>query len=105
MENGIIRVVATLCAMGSTALLWILGAFVVVPWHEGRMTTLNLAEIQMIVVPLVVGLAATWGVLHLFALADKTDNPRTYAVIRAVVIAACFAAVIGGGTWTLARIA
>lgn len=105
MENGIIRVVATLCAIGSTALLWILGAFIVVPWHEGRMTALNLAEIQMIVVPLVVGFAATWGVLHLFALADKTDNPRTYAVIRAIVIATCFAAVIGGGTWTLARIA
>ena len=61
MENWIIRFVAVLCAIGGTALLWILGVFLVVPWREGRLLALNLAELQMIGVSLIIGLAVIWG--------------------------------------------
>jgi len=105
MENWIIRFVAILCAMGGTALLWILGVFLVVPWRKGRLLALSLTELQMIGVPLIIGLAVTWGALHLFALADRTENPRLYVTIRAVLIVASIAAVIGGGFWTQSHIA
>jgi len=105
MENWIIRFVATLCAMGSTALLWIFGVFLVVPWREGRLLALSRAELQMVGVPLIIGIAVTWGALHLFALADRAENPRLYATIRAALIVASIAAVIGGSSWTQARIA
>ena len=105
MENWITRFVAILCALGSTALLWTFGAFVAVPWHEGRMLALNWVELQVIGVSLVVGLAVTWGALHIFALADQVSNPRIYAAIRALLALASIAAVIGGLSWSQARIA
>ena len=105
MENWIIRFVAALCASSSSALFWILGVFVVVPWNERRLLTLHLAEVQMIGVPLFIGFAVAWGALHLFALADRTENPRTYATIRAALIVISIAAMIGGISWTQARIA
>jgi len=89
--------------MGGTALLWILGVFLVVPWREGRLLALRLSELQMIGVSLVIGLAVTWGALHLFALADRAENPRLYATIRAALIVASIAAVIGGSVISQVR--
>lgn len=105
MENWITRIVAALCAAGGAALLWMLGVFAAVPWHEGRMLALSRAELQIIGVPLLVGVAAAWGALHIFAIADRQDKPKTYAAIRALLILASLAAVFGGAFWTLARIA
>lgn len=105
MENWITRFVAILCALGSTALFWTLGVFVAVPWHEGRMLALNRIELQVIGVPLVVGLAVAWGALHIFAIADRVSSPRIYVTIRTMLIIASIAAMIGGISWTQARIA
>jgi hypothetical protein len=104
VENWITRFVAILCAAGGIALLWMLGVFAAVPWHEGRMLSLNRSELQLIGVPLLVGIAACWGALHIVAIADRQDNPRTFATIRAVLFIASIAAVFGGISWTLARI-
>lgn len=105
MENWITRIVAILCAAGSTGLFWTLGVFATVPWHEERMLALNRAELQIIGVSLVVGIATAWGALHIFAIADRDSNPRIYATIRVVLIVAAIAAMIGGISWTQARIA
>lgn len=104
MENWITRIVATLCAAGSSALLWTLGVFVAVPWREGRMLSLDRVELQVIGVPLLIGLAVAWGALHLFAIADRQANPKAYAMICVAMILISFAAVIGGVSWTLARL-
>ena len=103
MENWITRIVAALCAAGGIALLWMLGVFVAVPWHEGRMLALTRAEWQIIGVPLLVGAAAAWGALHIFAIADG-QRPKIYATVRAMLFIASLAAVLGGISWTLARI-
>ena len=105
MENWITRFVAILCALGSTALFWTFSVFVAVPWHEGRMLALNRIELQVIGVPLVVGLAVLWGALHIFAIADRVSSPRIYATLRVVLIAVSIAAVIGGISWTQAHMA
>ena len=105
MENGITRFVALLIAMGSTGLFWTLGVFVTVPWQQGRMLALDRNEIQVIVVPLLMGIAVGWGALHLFALADQEANPRSYKVIRVLLVIASLSAVIGGSLWSQARIA
>ncbi len=105
MENWITRIVAILCLAGSTALFWTLGVFVAVPWREGRMLALNRIELQVIGVPLVIGIAVAWGALHIFAIADRTKNPKSYATIRAVLVIASIAAIVGGISWTQARIA
>jgi len=104
LENWITRIVATLCAMGSTALFWAFGVFVVVPWREGRMLNLSRAELQVIIVPLLIGFAVAWGALHVFSIADQEKNPRAFATIRVLLIIASVAAVIGGISWTQARI-
>ena len=104
MENWITRIVATLCAAGSSALFWTLGAFVALPWNEGRMLSLNRIELQLIGVPLLIGLAVAWGALHIFAIADREANPKAYAVICVVMVLISIAAVIGGMAWTQARI-
>lgn len=105
MENWITRFVGTLCAVGSTALFWTLGVFAAVPWREGRMLTLNRVELQVIGIPLVVGILVAWGALHIFSIADRTSNPRFYAAIRGLLIIASIAALIGGISWTQARLA
>jgi hypothetical protein len=105
VENWITRVVAMLCAAGSSALFWTLGVFVAVPWREGRMLALDRSELQLIGIPLLIGLAVAWGALHIFAIADRQANPKAYATIRALLIAASIAALIGGVSWTQARIA
>ena len=99
MENWLTRLVATLCAAGSTALFWLFGVFVSGPWRDGRMFALNKAEFQLIAVPLIVGSAVAWGALHLFALADREKNPRIHAATRALLLAATLAAAIGGTFW------
>ena len=104
MENAITRIVALLCAAGAIGLLWMFGVFVTAPWQQGRMLGLNAAEVQMIGVPLLVGVAAAWGALHIFAIADRQQRPRLYQTIRALLIIAAIAAVLGGSSWTLTRI-
>ena len=99
METWITRIVALICAGGSSALLWFFGVFVLVPWREGRMLSLTMAEFQVIIVSLLTGIAVTWGALHLFGLADRNERPKLYAVIRLVVFVAAIAAVISGNFW------
>lgn len=104
MENWITRIVAALCATGSSALFWTFGVFVVKPWREERLLTLHWAELQIIGGSLLLGMAVAWGALHIFALADRQANPRIYATIRAALVIASIAAVIGGILWVQARI-
>lgn len=105
MENWLIRIVALFCAAGAAGLLWTFGVFVVVPWREGRLFSLNGAELQILGASLLLGLAAAWGALHVFALADRAGRPKSYATIRIVLIVAWFAAALGGMSWTLGRVA
>jgi hypothetical protein len=104
MESWIIRIVALFCAAGSAGLLWTFGVFIVVPWRDGRMLALNAAELQAMGVSLLLGLVTAWGALHIFALADRAARPKSYAMIRIVLIIAWLAACIGGILWTLGRI-
>ena len=104
MENWITRFVAAICAAGSIALFWTFGMFFAVPWKEGRMLTLNMVELQVVGVPLLIGLAVTWGALHILAISDSEANPKTYATVRALLFVACIAAVSSGMTWSEARI-
>jgi hypothetical protein len=69
------------------------------------MLALERIELQLIGVPLLTGLAAAWGALHLYALADRGVNPKTYATIRAMLVIASMAAVIGGMAWSQTRMA
>ena len=105
MENWITRFVAAICAAGSTALFWTFGMFLAVPWTEGRMLSLNMVELQVIGIPLLVGLVVTWGALHIVAIADREANPKVYNTIRLALFAAAILAVAGGVTWTQAHIA
>ena len=105
MENGITRLVAAIVAAGSTALFWTFGMFLAVPWREGRLLSLNTVELQVIGIPLLVGLLVTWGALHIFAIADRDNNPKLFRAIRFVLFAANIAATIGGAAWSQARIA
>ena len=105
MENWLIRIVALFCAVGAAGLLWTFGVFVVVPWREDRLFSLNSAELQILGASLLLGLAAAWGALHVFALADRAGRPKSYATIRIVLIVAWFAAALGGMSWTLCRVA
>lgn len=105
MDTWITRIVAIFCAIGSTGLFWMLGVFVVVPWHEGRLLALDRLELQLIGVPLLLGLAVAWGALHLFAMADQDKSQKVYAMTRALLAIASIAALIGGIFWTQARIA
>lgn len=103
MESWITRIVAALCAMGSTGLFWTLGVFASVPWRQGRMFELDRTELQVIGVPLVVGVAVAWGALHIFAIADREANPRIYAAMRIMLIFASIAAITSGAFWTHSR--
>ncbi len=103
MENWITRIVATFCALGSAGLFWTLGVFVVIPWREERMFALNTAELQVIGVPLLLGLATAWGALHIFAIADRKNNPKIYVLTFLTLTIALIAALIGGILWTQAR--
>lgn len=104
MENWITRLVAALFALGSTALFWVFGVFVVVPWRAGRLLKLSAAELQVIGVSLLAGIAVAWAAMHLFALADRERNPRLYLAIRIIVVGISLAAVFGGVFWTQSRI-
>lgn len=105
MENWITRIVASLCAAGSAALFWTFGVFVAVPWREARPLALNGTELQVIGIPLLIGLAVAWGALHIFAISDRHANPRVYLAIRLALLIVSLAAVMGGMAWTEARIA
>lgn len=105
MEKWITRSVAVLCAGGSTALFWVFGAFLALPWRENRLFALNNAELQVLGVSLIVGLAVAWGALHVLALVDRASNPWVYRAGAALLLAVSLAAVFGGMAWTSARIA
>lgn len=105
MENWITRAAAAICAAGSIALFWSFGMFLAVPWREGRMLGLNAVEFQVVAIPLLVGLAVNWGALHILAISDREANPKIYATIRAGLLIAASAAILGGLSWTQARIA
>jgi hypothetical protein len=105
MENWITRLVAALCAGGSIALFWTFGMFLAVPWKEGRMLSLDKVELQALGVPLLIGLAVTWGALHILAIADRAANPKTYTAILALLIVASITAIANGMSWSEARIA
>ena len=104
MENWLTRIAAALCAAGAIGLLWMFGVFVAAPWQQGRMLALSGAELQLIIVPLAVGVATACGALHLLAIADRHDRRVLYQTLRALLIFAAIAAVLGGSAWTLARI-
>lgn len=103
MDNWISRIVGVFCALGSIGLFWTLGVFVVVPWRAGRMLALEPAEMQVIGVSLILGVATLWGASRIFAAADQKENPRVYMVILTVLIIAAVAAIFSGVSWTLAR--
>ena len=103
MERWITRIAALLCASGTAGLFWTFGVFVVVPWRNNRLLSLNAAEFQVLGVSLLLGLATAWGALHIFALADRASRPKYYTMIRIVLIIAWLAALIGGIYWTLGR--
>ena len=104
METWITRIVAVICAAGSSALLWFFGVFVVVPWREGRMLSLSATELQVIGVSLLTGFAVTWGSLHLLGLADRKEHPKVYATTRALLIVISIAAIVSGILWAQAHI-
>jgi len=99
MENWITRIVASLCAAGSAGLFWTLGVFLAVPWNEGRLFDLNRAELQLIVVPLLVGSAVAWGALHILAIADRARRPRIFMVLGALFLVALLVAAASGMAW------
>jgi len=105
MENWLIRIVAGLCAAGSSALFWTLGVFIALPWREGRLLALSAVELQLIVVPLLLGSAVSWGALHIVAIADRQPRPRLYAATCALLLIANLAALFAGCAWTQARFA
>ena len=105
MEKWITRGVAALCASGSLALFWTFGVFLAVPWRESRMLSLNSVEWQVLGIPLLVGLAVTWGALHILAIADRETRPRLYLSVCLALLVASAMAVFGGMSWTGERIA
>ncbi len=105
MEKWITRAVAALVACGSLSLFWTFGVFLAVPWHESRMGSLNSVEWQVLGIPLLVGLAVTWGALHILAIADHDDRPRLYFAICALLMIVSALAVLGGMAWSTERIA
>lgn len=102
MENWITRLVATICAAGSIALFWTFGMFVAVPWRDNRMLQLDAVELQVVVVPLLVGIAVGWGALHLLAISDRESNPKLYTAMRTLLIIAAIAATFSGISWSSA---
>jgi len=104
MEKWITRGAAALCAAGSIALLWTFGMFVAVPWREGRMLALNSVELQVLGIPLIVGLAVAWGALHILAIADRAGSPRLYRALGLALLLALMLAVSAGVSWTTARV-
>ncbi|WP_291994793.1 hypothetical protein [Candidatus Accumulibacter sp. ACC003] len=105
MENWITRGVAAICAVGSTALFWTFGVFLAVPWRESRMLSLNSIEWQVLGIPLLTGLAVTWGALHILAIADRASSPRLYLTIVVALAIISIMAVLGGMSWSGERIA
>jgi len=105
MEKWITRVVAALVACGSLALFWTFGVFLAVPWHESRMWSLNSVEWQVLGIPLLVGLAVTWGALHILAIADRETRPRLYFTTCALLMILSALAVLGGMAWSTERMA
>ena len=104
MEAWISRIVGLLCAMGGLGLMWTFGALFTVPWHEGRLQALSRTELQAVGVPLVIGIAVVWGAIHIFAIADRANSPRLYAIARALLILGAIGATLAGSAWSLARL-
>jgi hypothetical protein len=104
MEKWITRAVATLVALGALGLFWTFGMFTAVPVQQGRLGELSATELQLIGIPLLIGLLVSWGALHLFALADREARPRLYAAICAAMLLVVLAATYAGAQWGLARV-
>jgi len=104
MENWITRGAAALCAAGGAALFWTFGMFLAVPWREGRMLALNAVEMQVVGIPVVLGLVVTWGALHIFAMSDRAANPKLYAAVRVGLLITLVIAMFSGMSWSEARI-
>jgi lysylphosphatidylglycerol synthetase-like protein (DUF2156 family) len=105
MEKWITRAVATLVACGALGLFWTFGMFTAVPAQQGRLTALSGVEMQLIGIPLLIGLVVGWGTLHLFALADREERPRLYVATCITLLLAVVAAIYVGAQWGLARVA
>ena len=103
MENAITRLAATLCATGSAAFFWLLGVFLAVPGNEGRLSSLQRGELQIIVTALVAGTATAWVALHLFFLSDQR-NPKGLAILRTTVLIGQITALVAGFIWTQEKI-
>jgi len=103
MEKWITRSVAVLCAGGSTALFWIFGVFLAVPWRENRLLSPTPAELQLLGASVLIGLAVAWGALHILALVDGTSSPWRYRASGMLLLALSLGAVYGGMAWTSAR--
>ena len=69
------------------------------------MLALNRVEMQVIGIPLLVGLLVTWGALHILAIADREARPKLYRAICFALFAGSIAAVVSGITWSQAHIA
>ena len=104
MENWITRIVATICAAGSCALLWFFGVFIVVPWREGRMLSLSTTELQVIGVSLLTGIAVGWGAAHLFGLADRKGRPTLYTIVCGLLVILAIGAIFSGIVWAQTHI-
>lgn len=104
MDNWITRIVAILCALGSMGLFWTFGVFIVVPWREGRLLSLDRMELQATGAPLLLGLAVAWGAAHILGIADRKNNPRIYAMTCVLLLIACITATINGISWTQAKL-
>lgn len=104
MEQGIIRSMAALCAVGALCLAWAFGAFVAVPVRAGRLLAMDATEVQLVGIPLATGLLVAWGALHLLAMADHASRPVLYGLLRAAFALALAAAAASGATWSLARV-
>lgn len=104
MEQWITRSMATLVALGALGLFWTFGMFSAVPVQQGRLFALSGAEMQLMGVSLLAGLATAWGALHLFSLADRERHPRWFAAIRLVFMLAALLAAAVGVDWSLGHV-
>lgn len=108
MERWITRAMALMCAAGCAGLWWTAAVFATLLWRggaameSGRATS---SALQVSGVALLFGVLTAWGALHLFALADRANRPRTYACTRVLLIVLWLAAASGGVWWMLGRLA
>lgn len=104
MEKGIIRSVALLCAFGGLGLAWAVGVFSAIPLRDGRVLEMSGPEMQVIGISFGACLLVAWGSVHLLSIADKTENPHAYRMMRAGYGVALAVAGAVGAMWSMARV-